>query len=347
MLLHQLKKRFAFLFFCDKIPQGCDLNGAEKRYTNLTANGYKEAQEEKDIITLTNLQEDKLVKFRTNNALDFYINDPHIYVNNPDKVGDVLQGGNFEDKKVLALGETGNFLIESSLYGVDNITLFDIHRYQYYLIALKLLAIQKLSFEEYFNFLYNSESPDYLSINKMEELFEGEESYASFNFWKKYIEYKRNDEKNQINLFGASSNSNLVHLANSENYNKASSNIANMQSIKYLNADIKRLQLSDLYDRIYLGNMPSATDNVSFKFLIEALNEYLSTEGEILYYVRNLDMPLPKNMSGTAKLLSDKLQKEQELAKKKISILTKENYEVEKHQIDGTNDVWVKVKKRH
>lgn len=287
------------------------------------------------------------LKYRSSKPRDFYLQDPHMYINNPDNTGDILDDS-FEGKKLLTLGEAGNFFIDSTIYGVQDITIFDIHRYQYYLIALKLLAIQKLPYELYMNFLFNPDSEKYLSLEIMEYLFSDMEDYASISFWRKYIELKRREEYASINLFSTSGAPNSKHLQSTEDYEEARKGIEMIPSISYLNADIKELALDGKsYDRIYLGNMPSSMDNVKFRFLIESLNDGLTNDGEILYYIRNFYVPDSKNLSGSAKLLASKLQKESDLSSKKMDILTKEDFEVIPTDIKDTKDVWVKVKKRH
>ena len=293
------------------------------------------------------MQEEKKLKFRQNKSRDFYLQDPHMYINNPDNTGEILDDS-FEGKKLLTLGGAGNFFIDSTIYGVKDITIFDIHRYQYYLIALKLLAIQKLPYEVYFEFLFNPDSEKYLSLEIMEYLFSDVEDYASISFWKKYIELKRREEYASINLFTTSGTPNSKYLQSKKEYGKARESISDISGINYLNADIKELDLTDKsYDRIYLGNMPSSIDNKKFDFLIKSLKKGLSSDGEILYYIRDFYVPDPDKQSGKKKLAARESRKNSVLSRGKMNILSNIGFEVTPSDIKGSNDVWVKAKKRH
>ena len=143
---------------------------------------------------------------------------------------------------------------------------------------------------------------------------------------------------------------NSIYLQNADDYEKAREGISNISEISYLNADIKKLDLTDkAYDRIYLGNMPSSIDNTKFYFLIQSLEKGLSSDGEILYYIRDYNIdPDPMKLSGYVKVYaSEKFQKPRVLSSKKMNILSKKGFEVIPSDIKGTNDVWVKAKKRH
>ena len=267
-------------------------------------------------------------------------------INNSDITQDILNES-FKDKKLLTFGESGNFLIDSTIYGVKDITIFDVHRYQYYLIALKLLALQKLPYDDYKDFLFNPESNKYLSLDIMEYLFQDVPDYASIEFWKMYIGLKRNEAHKGMNLFSNQSTLFSRHLQSEKDYEKAREGISKAKDIDYLIANGKEPELNEKYDRIYLGDFPSSISNRHFGFFMDSLDqENLTSDGEIIYYIKNFYVPDPESQSGTNKLRAKKEQENSMLSKGKINILSNDGFEVTQADI-GTRDAWVKVKKRH
>lgn len=68
------------------------------------------------------------------------------------RMGDIVKPGR---KTATVLG-SGDFAMDSIYHGVSDITCFDINKYQYYIAALKLKALQNMSYDEYCNFFSDS-----------------------------------------------------------------------------------------------------------------------------------------------------------------------------------------------
>lgn len=88
-------------------------------------------------------------------------NSPHFYVNPTER----LIMGNYieENDNVVSVLGSGDFALDSIYHGSKNIVTFDINKYQYYVAMLKYLAINGLSYDDFFTFFCDIKSEDYLS----------------------------------------------------------------------------------------------------------------------------------------------------------------------------------------
>lgn len=74
---------------------------------------------------------------------------------------------------------SGDFALESSFHGVKDILTFDINSNQYYMASLKLKGLQNMSYEEYWNFFSDVNSPIWLSPKQYKNLQEKAEKEPS------------------------------------------------------------------------------------------------------------------------------------------------------------------------
>ena len=85
---------------------------------------------------------------------------------------------------------SGDFAIEGSFHGARDILTFDINKYQYYIAALKLKALQNMSYDDYIAFLGNSRSESYLSSYFFDMLKEtSENDYSLYAFISEIIKH--------------------------------------------------------------------------------------------------------------------------------------------------------------
>lgn len=93
---------------------------------------------------------------------------PTLYLNPTERMilSDVIETS---DPVATVLG-SGDFAIESSFHGVNEILTFDINSNQYYMAALKLKGLQNLSYQDYWNFFSNIESKMWMSPEQYKKL---------------------------------------------------------------------------------------------------------------------------------------------------------------------------------
>lgn len=69
------------------------------------------------------------------------------------RMGEFVKPGS----KTATVLSSGDFVIDSIYHGVNDITCFDINKYQYYLASLKIKALQNMSYDEYCGFFSDKE----------------------------------------------------------------------------------------------------------------------------------------------------------------------------------------------
>lgn len=109
----------------------------------------------------------------------YFQNNSRVYINTNDQTRsvteDVPQGSH-----ILTVAGSGDYLLDSIMHEAKSITAFDINRFQYYIVCLKLWAIQVLDYKEYVSFFTDITSPNFLSsslINKIINNFKDEPAY--------------------------------------------------------------------------------------------------------------------------------------------------------------------------
>lgn len=83
------------------------------------------------------------------------------------RMGEFVKPGS----KTATVLSSGDFVIDSIYHGVNDITCFDINKYQYYLASLKIKALQNMSYDEYCGFFSDKEKNGrFLDIMTYEKL---------------------------------------------------------------------------------------------------------------------------------------------------------------------------------
>lgn len=125
-------------------------------------------------------------------AGNFFRNNPHFYLNGSDNVIRSVSTNVKEGDIVLTVGASGDYMLDSILYGAKEVVNYDINAIQYYVCCLKLWAIQTLDYNEYINFFTNFRvSGDYLSYKVFEKIIAPFENEAAYPFWKRFAKQRR------------------------------------------------------------------------------------------------------------------------------------------------------------
>ena len=137
---------------------------------------------------LANANSQKAIDFEG----EYFRRNPHFYTNGSDNVIIPVSRSVKEGDSVLAVGASGDYMLDSILYGAKEVVNYDINAIQYYVCCLKVWAIQVLDYREYIDFFINFRTSnsylDYKVFDKIIAPFEGE---AAYPFWKKFSRHRR------------------------------------------------------------------------------------------------------------------------------------------------------------
>lgn len=145
----------------------------------------------------------------TKSSLDdsgkFFIENPHFYLNSSDNVKRTVETTLCEDSVVLTVGASGDYMLDSILYGAREVVNFDINSIQYYVVCLKVWAIQTLDYSEFIEFFTDFRSSLFLNHKIFEKIIAPFENEAAYPFWKRFARLRRIEDvasRNIINEMG-------------------------------------------------------------------------------------------------------------------------------------------------
>lgn len=201
----------------------------------------------------------------------------------------------FEGKRLLTVGSSGNQVLNSFFNGARDITLFDINPYAKFYVYLKIASIVTLSYDEFINFFFkHTESPfrynkDMFSRNTFNKikstlrLFD----YESFLFFDELFSLydgelirRRlfDDEDRCLVIKGFNS-----YLSDEDSYNKLK-NIIKKIYFRYVEGNIFTDKIDGKFDNIFLSNLSGLVKLDEFRVLLERLdNNNLNDKGSILF----------------------------------------------------------------
>ena len=143
----------------------------------------------KDIeFCLANANERRVLDFEG----EFFRKNPHFYLNGSDNVIRTVSSTVKEGDTVLTVGASGDYMLDSILYGAKEIINYDINSIQYYICCLKLWAIQVLDYKEFIDFFTNFRTSDgYLNYKIFDKIIAPFEGEAAYPFWKRFSRQRR------------------------------------------------------------------------------------------------------------------------------------------------------------
>ena len=137
---------------------------------------------------LANANTRKLMDFEG----EFFRKNPHFYMNSSDNVLLPVSKLVKEGSRVLTVGASGEYMLDSILYGAKDVVNYDINSIQYYVCCLKLWAIQVLDYKEYIDFFTNFRTSNiYLDYKVFDKIISQFETESAYPFWKKYAKQRR------------------------------------------------------------------------------------------------------------------------------------------------------------
>lgn len=130
---------------------------------------------------------------------DVFNNSSNIYLNPTEEMAlkDIVREGS----TVATVSGSGDFAIESIFHNAGKVCTFDINEYQYYVEALKVIAAQKLSYEDYFDFFSNAENTNrFMSTEIYEKIRQGLPTSRLTAFWDTMMKTKESELRRFHNL---------------------------------------------------------------------------------------------------------------------------------------------------
>ena len=155
---------------------------------SIECNEFTQEIASKDIeFCLANANTRKLMDFKG----EYFRRNPHIYTNGSDNVVLPVSKVVEEGDTVLAVGASGDYMLDSILYGAKEVVNYDINAIQYYVCCLKVWALQVLDYQEFIDFFTNYKSKTYLNYKVLDRIIAPFEKEAAYSYWKRFSRQRR------------------------------------------------------------------------------------------------------------------------------------------------------------
>lgn len=204
--------------------------------------------------SLENTYESKITNFSTGR---FYTSTTE-YINN-------YVDDSFKDKKLLTVTSSGDHTLESIVYGVKDITCFDINKFSKYMQMLKIAMIKSYDKKEFIDNMhylidFDSLHEKVIIVCKLFDKVSKNLDDDANLFWQTYFNLKVKNDFNQLFINNKYFNNELFkndfycsYLENKYDVLKQNIDSAN---IKYIDCDLLELsKLNDKFDIIMLSNI--------------------------------------------------------------------------------------------
>ena len=136
---------------------------------------------------LANANTRKLMDFKG----EYFRQNPHIYINGSDNVVLPVSRVVKDGDSVLTVGASGDYMLDSVLYGAKEVVNYDINAMQYYVCCLKVWALQVLDYQEFIDFFTNFRSQIYLDYKVLDRIIAPFENEAAYSYWKRFSKQRR------------------------------------------------------------------------------------------------------------------------------------------------------------
>ncbi len=189
-----------------------------------------------------------------------------------------------DKKRVLSIIASGDQIINSILFGSQDIVGIDISRYPKYFLPIKIEALKKLNKQDFLNFILGNDEEKPFSKSKYYEIRDNLPLFA-ISFWDELFYRFNEDEINDSQLFSRFSIKENRMINNNpylqdDNYEKIQEKIkdVNIELIDYDMFKIHELKIGK-FDLINLSNLINylAPDYIPDELKIELYKEYVKT----------------------------------------------------------------------
>lgn len=196
-----------------------------------------------------------------------------IYLFTTENIAGYMNELDLRNKKIITVTGSSDHIINAILKGCTDITTFDINLLCKYFMDLKLSVIKELEYDDFMNFfLYDSDIT--LNIDIIKKLEMDDESKS---FWLDKLSKNDNDGLKlkysglfNLKYFDISNKIECNLYLNEKDYNTIKNNLMNV-NIRFINSNLKDLNLDEEYDYMFLSNI---SDYITDMYEIDCLNNY-------------------------------------------------------------------------
>lgn len=237
-----------------------------------------------------------------------------MYIQGTEMVGSYYSKLHVKNKRVLTVIGSGDQVLNAYFFGAENVTGFDINNRSYFITALKIAAIKKLSYKEFLAFFTSGKKEGfdyhlYVKIRptlnqKIATFFD--KLYRNFDFTgPRLIKSKFFRQRPFLKLTPKIVN---AYLKDEGCYLQLKKKLSN-KKIRFIQGNIKDLApriKNERFDIINLSNIPNyfiknekSSSQDEFLNILLRLREKLTTKGKIFYYFYS-DSFYPNKFAGCA-----------------------------------------------
>lgn len=209
---------------------------------------------------------------------------PHVYLNPTENIviGNYIRQGD----NVATILSSGDFMLEASYHGASSVVGFDINMSQYYVGLLKVLALQVLDYDDYYNFFSNTSSNSFLSPDIYKKIKSSCPRSSVFAFWDVLMKQR----SREIKLMKKNKLYSIIKMMDTSDYSPMG------MMVKSLVPDEMRSLISDFSEYNFYRNYEELTSLCSSKIFhciqgengfkhngsyIESEDSYLDTRSKL------------------------------------------------------------------
>lgn len=225
---------------------------------------------------------------REKNKRDFFEEYDRIYPFTTESLTSYIK--DVDNKEILCIGSSGDHAIESYYQGASSVDTFDINKLTNYYQELKLIALQMLEYDEFFDFFSNRRLKDgKVSISILNKLRDrlSKDTYDLFYYIIDYYGFNCGllanrlfyEKPIQVDMQERTS------YPDADKYYDVQKKLQDKE-IRFINCGLKELarRLDKLYDVIYLSNVTSYLLNIEDTVnYIKGLLDHLYENGKLYF----------------------------------------------------------------
>lgn len=200
-----------------------------------------------------------------------------------------------KNQSLLTVGSSSDQVINASLSGCSDITVFDLCPYTKEYFYLKKAAILEMSLEEYENFLHyardryalfgNEDALNAKTFRKIAPLLE-EMDQDSYDFWNEVITQRKNTRIRR-NLFQPDEYPRKTvrrlnpYMKDEETFSKTRKKLEGIEPT-FINGNLLTDEITGTYDNVFLSNVAAYNSLADVKKIVDKILPHLSDDGKLL-----------------------------------------------------------------
>lgn len=233
-----------------------------------------------------------------------------IYPFTTENISGYINEFNLIDRKLLTVGSSGDQVLNAIYKNCCDITVLDINPYTKFYYYLKTASIIELSKDEFLDFLRYKDYPDVFKENKNifnKNYYEKLKltlrllDYESYLFWDELFNTYSGKQIRDNLFFMDEDRTTVIEKSNlylnNQNYEKLKEKLKKINP-NFVNGDIFKKQLPELYDVIWLSNIGTYLSRHFLKKMTDKIDNVLNDNGELLISYLYQTIPTTKYQKG-------------------------------------------------